>query len=170
MLVFAVIGLVGFFFLIVSALFGGDAGHDMDHGVDHDHGGAPSWFSTRVIAMFLTGFGATGAIARSYELSYPLSAALGLVTGLVVGAAGFQLIHFFMRQQASSTVQEDDMVGQLGSVTVAIPPNGIGQVVLEVKGRRVFPSARATTAAAIDEGVQVKVVRSSGSQVVVERA
>src|ERR1035438_1971427 len=120
MLAFAVIGMVGFFFLIVSALFGGDAaGHDMDHGGDADHDAGPSWFSTRVIAMFLTGFGATGAIARSYELSYPLSAVLGLATGLVVGFAGFQLIHFFMGQQASSTVQEEDMVGRLGSVTVA---------------------------------------------------
>jgi membrane-bound ClpP family serine protease len=88
---------------------------------------------------------------------------------LVVGAAGFQLIHFFMRQQASSTVQEEDMVGLPGAVTVAIPSNGLGQVVLEVKGRRLFPSARATTDTSIEEGAQVRVVRSAGSQVVVER-
>jgi membrane protein implicated in regulation of membrane protease activity len=169
MFVFAVIGMVGFFFLIVSALFGGDADHGLDHGADAGHDAGPSWFSTRVIAMFLTGFGATGAIARSYELSYPLSALLGVVTGLVVGFAGFQLIHYFMRQQASSTVQEDEMVGLLGAVTVPIPSNGLGQVVLEVKGRRLFPSARATTDASIGEGAQVRVVRSSGSQVVVER-
>src|ERR1017187_4354740 len=170
MLVFAVIGMVGFFFLIIAALFGGHGDHEMDHGVDHGHEAGPSWFSTRVIAMFLTGFGATGAIARSYELGYPLSAGLGLGTGLVVGFAGFQLIHFFMHQQASSTVAEEEMVGLLGAVTVPIPSNGLGQVVLEVKGRRVFPSARATTAVAIEEGAQVKIVRSAGSQVVVERA
>jgi membrane protein implicated in regulation of membrane protease activity len=169
MLVFAVIGMVGFFFLIVSALFGGEADHGLDHGVDHGHDAGPSWFSTRVIAMFLTGFGATGAIASSYGLSYPLSAGLGVATGLIVGYAGFQLIHFFMRQQASSTVEETDMVGLLGTVTVSIPQNGLGQVVLEVKGRRVFPSARACSDAVIEEGTQVKIVRSAGSQVVVER-
>jgi membrane protein implicated in regulation of membrane protease activity len=161
--------MVGFFFLIVSALFGGHGDHDMDHGVDHGHDG-PSWFSTRVIAMFLTGFGATGAIARSYELGYPTSAGLGVGMGVLVGFAGFQLIHFFMHQQASSTVQEDEMVGQLGTVTVPIPSSGLGQVVLEVKGRRIFPSARASSDIAIEEGAQVKVVRSTGSQVVVERA
>jgi membrane-bound ClpP family serine protease len=119
--------------------------------------------------MFLTGFGATGAIARSYELSYPLSTALGVAMGALVGLAGFQLIHFFMHQQASSTVEEEEMVGHLGTVTVPIPSSGLGQVVLEVKGRRVFPSARANSAAAIEEGAPVKVVRSTGSQVVVER-
>jgi membrane protein implicated in regulation of membrane protease activity len=170
MLVFAAIGMVGFFFLIVSALFGGHADHEMDHSVDHGHEAGPSWFSTRVIAMFLTGFGATGAIARVYDLNYPLSTALGVTTGVLVGAAGFQLIHFFMRQQASSTVMEEEMVGRLATVTVPIPSSGLGQVVLEVKGRRIFPSARATSDAAIEEGAQVKVVRSSGSQVVVERA
>ncbi len=170
MLVFAVIGMVGFFFLIVSALFGGAGDHGLDHGADAGHDGGPSWFSTRVIAMFLTGFGATGAIARSYERSYELSAGLGVITGLAVGFAGLQLIHFFTKQQASSTVLEDEMVGLLGTVSVPIPSSGLGQVVLEVRGRRVFPSARATTDAAIEEGAQVKIVRSAGSQVVVERA
>lgn len=166
MLVFAVIGMVGFFFLIVSALFGGDHDHDMDHGVD----AGPSFLSTRVISLFLTGFGATGAIAQSYGLGYPASAGLGVLTGLAVGYVGFSLIHFFMRQQVSSTVEEEEMVGLVGQVTVAIPAGGLGQVVLEVKARRVFPSARAAGEVAIEEGTPVKVVRSLGSQVVVERA
>ena len=137
MLVFAVIGMAGFFFLLVSALFGGDHDHDQDAGHDHDSG--PSWFSTRVISLFLTGFGATGAIARSYGMSYPVSSGLGIVTGAAVGFAGIKLIGFFMQQQASSTVAEDEMIGIIGQVTVPIPAGGLGQVVLVVKEQRVFP-------------------------------
>src|SRR6185369_5954478 len=101
MLVFALIGMAGFFFLIVSAVFGGDHDHGMEHDHDAGHDAGPSWFSTRVISLFLTGFGATGAIARSYELGYPASSGLGVATGAVVAFAGLRLIGFFMHQQAS---------------------------------------------------------------------
>lgn len=172
MLVFAAIGMVGFFFLIITALFGGD--HEADHGLEggHDLGhdaGGPSPFSLRIISLFLTGFGATGAMARSYGLGYPLSSAAGVATGVVVGFAGFKLIEFFMQQQASSTLAEEDLVGALGQVSVAIPAGGMGQVGLTAKGRRLYPSARAAGNAAIEEGAQVKVVRSAGNEVVVER-
>ncbi len=171
MLVFAVIGMVGFFFLIVSALFGGD--HDADHGFEggHDlgHEAGPSPFSLRIISLFLTAFGATGSIARSYSLGYPASSGLGVGAGLVVGFAGFKLIEFFMHQQASSTVAEEDLVGTTGQVSVAIPAGGVGQVGLTVKGRRVYPTARAAGSAAIEDGAQVKVVRSAGNEVIVER-
>jgi membrane protein implicated in regulation of membrane protease activity len=171
MLVFAGIGLVGFFFLIVAALFGGshDAG-DMDHDHDFGHDAGPSPFSLRVISLFLTGFGATGAIARSYEVNYPLSSLAGVAAGAAVGFAGFKLIGFFMQQQASSTVQEEDLIGHQGQVSIAIPPGGVGQVELTVKGQRRFVTARAATDVAIEEGAQIKVTRSAGSQVVVEKA
>ena len=170
MLVFALIGMAGFFFLIVSALFGGhEGGMEHDHDMGHDHDAGPSWFSTRVISLFLTGFGATGAIAYSYGMSYPVSSGLGIVTGAVVGFAGIKLIGFFMQQQASSTVADEDLVGTVGQVSVAIPAGGLGQVGLTVKGQRVYPSARAAGDAAIEDGAQVKVISSAGNQVVVER-
>ena len=167
MLVFATIGMVGFFFLIVTALFGGD--HDADHGFEGGHDAGPSPFSLRIISLFLTGFGATGAIARSYGMGYPLSSAAGVATGFVVGFAGLKLVGFFMQQQASSTVTDEDLVGTVGQVSVAIPAGGLGQVGLTVKGQRIYPSARAAGDAAIEDGAQVKVVRSAGNQVVVER-
>jgi len=172
MLIFAVVGMVGFFFLLVSALFGGDhdggVEGDQDHDVGHDAG--PSPFSLRVISMFLTGFGATGAVGMAYGLKYPVSSGLGLVMGALMGYAAFKLIQFFMRQQSSSTVGDDDMVGVVGEVSVAIPKGGIGQVGLTVKGQRRYPSARCVGETAIEEGVAVKVVHSAGNTVTVERA
>jgi membrane protein implicated in regulation of membrane protease activity len=171
MLIFAVVGMVGFFFLIVSALFGGDSDQSFDGDQDHDvgHDAGPSPFSLRVISMFLTGFGATGAVAMASGLKYPASSALGLVMGALMGFAAFKLIQFFMRQQASSTVADDDMVGIVGEVSVAIPKGGVGQVGLTVKGQRRYPSARATGEAAIEEGTAVKVVHAAGNTVTVER-
>lgn len=171
MLIFAVVGMVGFFFLLVSALFGGDHDGGVDGAADHemDHDAGPSPFSLRVISMFLTGFGATGAVGMAYGLKYPISSALGVVMGVVMGYAAFKLIQFFMRQQSSSTVGDDDMVGVVGEVSVAIPKGGIGQVGLTVKGQRRYPSARATGETAIEEGVAVKVVHSAGNTVTVER-
>lgn len=172
MLIFVLIGMVGFFFLIVSALFGG--GHDVDHGFEaggHDlgHEAGPSPFSLRVISLFLTAFGATGAIARSYDLGYPLSSGLGVGAGLGIGFAGFKLIEFFMHQQASSTIGEQDLEGAVGAVSVAIPAGGIGQVGITVRGQRMYSPARASGDIAIEEGAQVKVVHCAGNQVFVER-
>ena len=169
MLIFAVVGMVGFFFLLVSALFGGDD-HAGEVGHDHDMGHeGPSPFSLRVISMFLTGFGAVGAVSMAYNLGYPISAGLGVVMGVVLGFAAFKLIQFFMRQQASSTVDDADLLGVIGEVSIAIPAGGQGQVGLTVKGQRKYPTARAAGDKAIDQGAAVKVIHSAGNQVTVER-
>ena len=166
MLVFVIIGLVGLLFLVVSSLFGGD--HEVGHDHDFGHEG-PSPFSSRVISLFLTGFGFTGAIGQSYDLGYPASSGLGVGMGLILAFTGFKLIAFFTKQGASSTLTDDELIGHVGQVTVPIPAGGLGQIVVDVHGRRVFPSARNVVDAAVAEGAQVKIIRSSGNQVVVEQ-
>ena len=61
--VFLAIAAVGFVFLMVSLFFGEIFEH-FDTGLDHDleHGG-PGFFSPRVMSVFVTTFGGTGAIA-----------------------------------------------------------------------------------------------------------
>ena len=62
-----------------------DAGHDF--GADGDASEATiSVFSTKVIGTMLMGFGAAGAIARSYDMGYLGSSLVGLVTGAVLAA------------------------------------------------------------------------------------
>lgn len=167
---FIVIALVGLLFLVVSALFGD---HDADHSLETAHEVSfaehPSPFSLRVISLFLTAFGSVGAMARLYGAGYTVSVASGLGAGLIVGFAGYKLISLFMSQQSTSTVEADDLVGVIGQVSVSIPDGGVGQVSVVVNEKRLYPMARAAAAGAIGEGTQVRIVRSTGNTVVVEK-
>jgi len=172
-LVFLVIALAGLSLLLISAIFGG---HD-DLAADHDHAagahgeaGEPSPFSTRVICLFLTAFGAVGAIGRHYDLSYMNSSAIGAGAGLLVGLAGWQVICLFWRQQASSLVGAEDLRGLMGQVSTEIPAAGIGQISVVAKSQRMYERARAKDGGRIEEGAQVKILEYSGDTVVVERA
>jgi len=170
MMIFVAIAVTGFIFLAVSALFG-DHDHEV-HVEAHDVGLGehPSPFSLRVISLFLTAFGAAGAMARAYGTGYTVASAIGTGAGLVVGFAGYKLIMFFMGQQASSLVESEDMVGAIGQVSVTIPPGGVGQVSVAVREKRIYPMARAASAdISIEQGAQVKVVRSAGNTVYVEK-
>lgn len=167
---FIVIALVGLFFLVVSALFGD---HDADHSLETAHEVSfaehPSPFSLRVISLFLTAFGSVGAMARLYGAGYTVSVGSGIGAGLVVGFAAYKLISVFMGQQSSSIIEPDALVGAVGQVSVGIPDGGVGQVNVVVKEKRLYPMARAASAGAIGEGEQVRIVRSMGNTVVVER-
>lgn len=173
MFTFVAIAVVGCFFLVVSALFG-EFGADHDVAIEAAHeisfGEHPSPFSLRVISLFLTAFGAAGAIARLYGTGYAVASAIGMGAGLVVGFAGYKLISFFMGQQASSIMEAEDLVGAIAQVSVAIPSGGVGQVSVAVGEKRIYPMARAAAAdAPIEEGAQVKIVRSLGNVVYVEK-
>jgi len=183
MLVFITIALVGAFFLFVSAFLGGDheADHDVsvDHDIDHDHdldhgdaddAGGPSPFSMRIISIFLTTFGACGAISRFYDLSYVLSSGVGVISGVIMGLIAFQLIKFFYHQQASSTINTSDMLGAVAEVKIEIPSSGLGQVSLVLKNQMVYLSARTKDGAKIPVGSSVKIVECPGDAVIVEKA
>lgn len=172
MFIFVGIALTGFVLLAVAALFGD---HHGDHAIEAAHevaiGEHPSPFSLRVISLFLTAFGATGAIARLAGAGNLAASAAGTAGGAVVGFAGYKLIAFFMRQQATSLTEAEDLVGAIGHVSVAIPPGGVGQVHVTVHEKRLYPMARAAAAAGggIEEGARVKIVSSTGNTVYVEK-
>jgi hypothetical protein len=178
MLVFVVIAVAGVFFLVVSAFLGGDhdiASHEVsfehgwDQGADHgaDAGGGPSPYSLRVIAIFLTATGSIGAICRYYDFSYLLSACLGVVGGFIIGVLGWQILCVFYKQQASSTVTDEDLLkANLAEVKTAIPASGVGQICVVVKGQRRYLSARSQGGTPIEEGAAVKIVGCPGGDAV----
>ena len=175
MVLFVTIALVGLLILVLSALSGAghmDHDHDFhglethaDHGVHHGETSqpdqhAPSPFSMRVISLFLVGFGAMGAIGDRRGWGYMVSSVAGILAGLGVGLSGWQFIKLLLRQQGSSTVSSEDLVGKTGKVITAIPFSGIGEISVVVKGQLLHFMAREIGGDAIEAGLEVFVVES----------
>jgi membrane protein implicated in regulation of membrane protease activity len=167
--VFLVIAGIGFGFLVISLVFGeifdffdGSLDHDFDHG-------GPGLLSTRAIAIFITTFGASGAIATHYGLSPLASSGIGAAIGLVFAAMVAAFARFLYGQQASSDVGVADLVGQPARVVVAIPAGGVGQIRCRLGDELIDKIARAHDDEMIPENVSVRVEQALGEIVVVRR-
>jgi hypothetical protein len=169
MSVFIAISIAAFILVAGSFLFGHDhdAGHDGDVGGDSEP--TISIFSTKVLATLLMGFGAAGAIATDYGISYLMSSLIGLGCGVLLGGVMYLIMGFFYSQQSTSLVPTDAAVGCSGRVTVSIVKGGQGEVGLQLNGQYTTLLASANDGGAIEKGQPVTVVKTMGSQVVVER-
>lgn len=175
--IFLAIAAIGFVFLVISFLFGeifghGDfGGHDADfHG---DHGGdghGVSFFSTRILSVFITAFGGFGAIAVHLGYRIEISTGIGLLGGLVFGALIYLFASFLYSQQASSDIRVSELVGRTAQVSVAIPPNGLGQIRCSLGESVVEKIARAYDGDAIPANTLVKIDSIVGETVLVRRA
>jgi membrane protein implicated in regulation of membrane protease activity len=168
--VFLVIGGVGFIFLVISLVFGELFEHfegaDFDHDIDH---GGPGFFSVRGMAVFVTAFGATGALGIRYGLSPLAASAAGFGGGVVFAYAIYLFARFLYGQQATSEIHTQELVGQSARVVVAIPAGGVGQVRCRV-GEEIFDKvARAQGDEAIPENATVRVEEVLGEIVIVRR-
>ena len=163
--VFLAICAAGFLFLMVALIFGGlfdffEADHDFD-------AGGPGFFSTRVMAVFVTTFGGAGAVATYYGLSPMPASLVGFATGLVFGGAIYALARVLYQQQATTEVRSGDLVGAVGRVVIAIPPGGVGQIRVRLGEELMDKIARTRDGAAIAENTAVKVDEVLGETVIV---
>lgn len=164
---FAIIGGVGFVFLLASLIlgdifemFGGEAdlgGEGTDFGL----------FDSRVIAVFITAFGGFGTIAAWSGYGAVASSLAGLLGGLVFGGVVSAFGRFLVGQQASSTVTDDALIGKTALVTVAIKPGSVGQITARVGDERVERLARASADAEIAAGSLVTIKSIAGDSVIV---
>lgn len=164
---FAIIGGVGFVFLLASLIlgdifemFGGEAdlgGEGTDFGL----------FDSRVIAVFITAFGGFGTIAAWSGYGAIASSLAGLLGGLVFGGVVSAFGRFLVGQQASSTVTDDALIGKTAQVTVAIKPGSVGQITARVGDERVERLARASADAEIAVGSLVTIKSIAGDSVIV---
>ncbi len=163
--VFLGICATGFLFLMVALVFGGvfdffETDHDFD-------AGGPGFFSTRVMAVFVTTFGGAGAVATYYGLSPVPAALVGFGTGLIFGGAIYALARMLYQQQASTEVRSSDLVGTVGRVVIAIPPGGVGQIRVRLGEELMDKIARTRDGVAIPENTAVKVDEVLGETVIV---
>jgi membrane-bound ClpP family serine protease len=174
MLIFTAIAISAFILVAGSFLFG----HDHDTGDDHDAGhdgdsagdeATISIFSTKVLATLLMGFGAAGAIARYYKVGLVPASFIGVGFGVFLGGLMYGILSVFYKQQASSLVPTSSAVGCSGTVTVSIGANSLGEVSLDLQGQYATYLARSKDGSPISKGLTVRVVKTVGSQLVVEQ-
>ncbi len=167
LVLFAIIGGVGFAFLLVSLVVGDvfeAVGFDLDGGATGTDFGL---LDSRVIAVFLTAFGGFGVIAAQNGFGAVGSSVFGLLGGIVFAGVVSVFGRFLIAQQASSTVTDDDLVGRTAQVTVAIKPGAIGQITAKIGDERVEKIARAKDGMEIATGSIVKVDSVIGDAVIV---
>jgi len=165
--VFLSIAGIGFLFLLISLIFGEifDFFH-FDH--DFDHGG-PSFFSTRVLSVFITAFGGVGAIGVRYGLSTGMASLAGFASGMALGWLIYLFARFLYGQQASSDMSVQDLVNHTGRVVIAIPAGGVGQIRLQIGETLVDKIARSHDGQPIPENAVARVEEVLGETVVVRR-
>lgn len=146
--VFLIIGIVGGVLLLVSLLLDGifDA---------FDFGDGP--LSLTTIAAFTAIFGFTAFASVGAGMTTPVAALVGSLAGVVGGAAAWWLSRLIRSAESTTAVSGDDLVGALGSVVLAIPQQGLGEVALTRHGERI--SLSATAAEPIPRGTAVRVVQ-----------
>jgi len=126
-----------FFILLVVVLvlgdigdFGGDVGTDVDTGL--------SPISLPILGAFGTAFGAFGTLFEGLNYNPALTAILaaGLAT-LTAGGVWLLMFNVFVKAQAETRVNLEDLVGFKGQVSVPIRPGQPGQIVVitEARGR-----------------------------------
>lgn len=168
LLLFAIIGGLGFVFLLISLVVGDvfeAVGFDLNGGIDAglDFG----LLDSRVIAVFITAFGGFGVIGAQMGFGAVGSSLIGLLGGVVFAAVVSVFGRFLVAQQASSSVTDNDLIGRTAQVTVAIRAGAIGQITAKIGDERVERIARAKDGAEISTGSIVKVESVIGDSVIV---
>jgi hypothetical protein len=176
---FAVVGTVGFVFLLITLLIGElfDFGEGL---IDDISGGdtttdvgesSPSILSSRVLAAALTGFGAFGYAAASLGANDALAIIVAIGGFAFIGAGVFYLVvKPLHKQQFNATLNQQSYVGR--SATVTLPIGGIQAGAVEfIDGNQTRVSRPATCSDRqryISVGTQVTITQTTATDVVVE--
>lgn len=168
MLIFGSIAIAFFIIMVGGFLFGHDHDAAHDHGFDHGDAATISIFSMKVVATFGMGFGAAGTIASYYHQDTLISSLIGVVSGFVLASVMWLFLNMLSKQQSTSLVETNTLVGQTGTVTIAIEKNGSGEVAISAAGNYGTYSARSLSAKSIAKGKSIRVIQTSGSLLLVE--
>ncbi|HET7624938.1 MAG TPA: NfeD family protein [Verrucomicrobiae bacterium] len=167
---------VGFVFVLVSAIFGhvlgghahvdGSGGHAEAGGDNSDSPGV-SFFSPIIMAAFVTAFGAFGMIFSQFEPTQrpPISAPLAVLGAFVIAyILVFTLRKIMGAADCSSESQVATLVGHVATVISPIPDGGVGEIAYVQAGTRYTAPARNETGKSIANGQTVTITRVIGPQ------
>ena len=146
--------------LIVDDIFGGLLG--AIH-VGFDVAGVSP---TPMLLGFVAMFGIGGLLGlHGLNAGVGVATLLGVAAGLVGSAVVFGAFKVLRQAESSDTFSLQEMIGSTGRVSVGIPANRFGTVLISFAGAS--HNLTATADAAIPAGSQVKVVGVAGTNLVV---
>ncbi|HXS68870.1 MAG TPA: hypothetical protein VN761_08500 [Candidatus Polarisedimenticolia bacterium] len=168
---------VGFVFVVVSAmlghLFGGGHGHVAGSGGHAEAGGdssdAPgvSIFSPIIMAAFVASFGGFGLVFTEIEATRKpvISAPLAVVAALIVASILVGVLRKIMQaSDSSSESRVSNLPGCVATVISAIPAGGVGEIAYVHSGIRYTAPAREEEGLAVGNGKAVTITRIVGQQ------
>lgn len=131
-------------------------------GVDHVSGPSPLSLST--VMIFLTWFGATGYIARTWGGAI---APLALILAATIGLVGATMVYLFLarvlwRGQTSLDPRAYDPQGAIARVSSSIRAGGTGEIVYALDGKQRVDGARSLEDEPLPVGTEVTIVRYEG--------
>jgi len=174
--VFALV--LGSILLGASFLLGGGDDADIDLDLDHEadgHGGGPGDLmglfgvlaSIRFWTFFAAFFGLTGILLDILALAGKF-AGFGLAVGVgaLTGWTAVTLINRLSASDVGVAAGVDDYIGKTGEMLIAVGPNKLGKVRIELKGTTVDMLAESDELS-IARGEQAMIVDMRGSKAVV---
>jgi membrane protein implicated in regulation of membrane protease activity len=165
-LVFVIAALVGGGLLLITVLLDDILGGILDSlNIDFSIGGVSLM---PPLLAFIAMFGVGGIFATQVlNLHGGAAAAVGVGFGLVGFAVAYLLFRALRRAEGGRPFSVGDLVGRMGSVSVAIPAGRLGTVYVRAEGQNHEISA--TAAEDIPQGTAVTIVGTAGMGLVVER-
>jgi len=152
----------------------GGGGHDVSHPGDltsgSDHSVHFSPFSPLTMATFISSFGAVGLIGlKGFNLQPFTSAVVSGIISAILSVGVYLLFYkFFILSQASSVLENEDMIGIDAEIITPIPANGLGEIAYHVGGSRHTSPAKTEDGKPISRGIPVKIIKLAGSTCYVE--
>lgn len=161
----------GFMVLLLSlSMLSGfdiDGDADFDSGSD-DHGGDGG---LGLVKSLLTFVSVGSFTARAMMLNSDWSWWIALISGVLAGIGGILLLSmvlkFLLGQQEEGNYEFWEAEGNVGSVYIPIPKNGIGKITVEVNGYNRELPARSKSGEAIASGQKVMVLESEEAYLIV---
>ncbi|WP_246938692.1 NfeD family protein [Bacillus pinisoli] len=128
--------ITGIIFTLLTVIFDDFLGNMMDGMMEALAFDLPGFFNTTVIMSALTAFGGAGILLTIYtSISQPIIFILSLCIGLILSIFFYLLYVKPMENTENSTgYSVQDFVGKVGEVTIPIPKDGYGEILLSIGG------------------------------------
>lgn len=142
---------------------------DNEGGLDGEPGNLSLLFSTPFWSFGLTGFGLCGLLMLllAPSGSWIPASAVALVMGAAMGWTATKILRAIGKQEVNSLVRGDDLIGQQGTVSLAIEPGQRGFIELTVRGSLIRRPAKCQQGL-LAQGTEIVVVSAEGNTLLVE--